>query len=77
VIVCGITLGDVPETSTPIEVIVIFKALNANGESCIYHRASAGLAIWDEIGLLTLVLDRKRDETKRGYDRDPGDETNE
>ena len=60
-IVYGVTLADIPEGATPIEAIVILKALDQDGEVCLYRRASEGLAPWDQIGLCQIVLDNMRD----------------
>ena len=48
-LVYGVELADIPEGATPIEAIVILKALDEDGDVCLYRRASEGLAPWDQI----------------------------
>ena len=60
-LVYGVELADLPDGCTPIEAIVIVKALDEDSDLCLYRRASIGLAPWDQIGLLTVVLDNMRE----------------
>ncbi len=59
--VYGVQLEDIPHDATPLEAIVIVKALDENGEHCLYRRGSEGLSPWETIGMLQIALDAARD----------------
>jgi hypothetical protein len=60
VIVCGLECDDLPDSYIPLEAAVVFKCLNASGGVALVTRATPGLSLWDEVGMLTAGMDIAR-----------------
>jgi hypothetical protein len=56
----GVEVAELPEGTQPIEVIVVVKALSADGEVSSFMHTSAGISQWEKIGLLQMYADLVR-----------------
>ena len=57
----GMTLGsDLPEGAAVLEVLVVAKYMDSDGETALYQSCSDGLRIWDAVGMATGLLDQLR-----------------
>lgn len=65
--VFGVHLDDLPEGCTPLEAIVIVKALDEDGAVCLYPRQSEALSHWEAIGMLRAHGQRLERELDEGY----------
>lgn len=54
--VLGVPLESLPEGCQPVDIIAIVRALDENGDPCVYFRQSEGLAPWERMGLLNSAL---------------------
>jgi hypothetical protein len=70
----GIALEEIPAHATPLEAVVIVKALDEDNQLCLYRRGSNGLTPWEIVGILQVLLDRARDDAQEGYEEDAGDD---
>lgn len=59
--ICGVEVLDIPEEAVAVEVIVLIKALDEDGDPSVYTRTSEGLSAFEAVGMLQLELDRRRD----------------
>lgn len=51
---------DLPDGFTELERIEIVKALDTEGEPCIWHGSTPGLRTWEAIGMTTYTNDTLR-----------------
>lgn len=75
--VLGITVADPPEGWTPMEAIVIVKALNAEGADAWFTRVSDGLGGMEALGALTGACRTQADDIAESFLPDDGDEDDE
>lgn len=68
--VYGLDVQEIPDGATPIEALVVLKALDENGHVCLYRRATDGLVPWETVGILQVLLDAAREDAQLGYDWD-------
>lgn len=59
--VYGLNADPMPKGWTPLEAVVVLKALDEEGEVSLLFRGTDGLAPWDTVGMLIAVLDEERD----------------
>lgn len=72
--VLGVEIGDLPEGVQVYEVIVLVKALDTDGVLTSFSQTSAGLAIWEKVGLLQMYADVARDQAVGSFEAVEGDE---
>lgn len=48
---------ELPDGFTPVEAVTVVKALDRDGEVCLWTGKTAGLAIWDAYGMLAFAQD--------------------
>lgn len=58
--VFGVRLEELPEGISPIEALVVVKALDEDGDLTFYSRCSDGLSTWEAIGMLITTTDQLR-----------------
>lgn len=62
-------IAPLPEGFTELERIEIVKALDADGEPCIWHSATSGLRSWEALGMAIYTADSLRAALQReGHD---------
>lgn len=49
--------ADLPAELIPLEAIVCIKALDADGEVCLYTKKTKNLSVWEAFGMLSYALD--------------------
>ncbi len=69
--VFGVEVDELPEGVTPLEVVVLVKALDEAGDVCIYTRESATLTMWEAMGMLQMVADQRRNDCLESYEAGP------
>ncbi len=71
--VYGLDIQDAPTGWTALEVVVLVKALNAEGRVSMYTRTTDGLAAFEALGLLTAAQRSVSDDLARNLldDDDP------
>ena len=67
----GVEITDPPTGWTVLETVVVCKALNENGNVTMFIRASEGLVLFEELGLLTAALRSVADDIQLCDDDDP------
>jgi hypothetical protein len=68
--VFGVEIEPLPEGAVVTEVLIAFKGMDENGESSVYTRTSTGLAVWERIGILTMLLDEARSYASATFEDD-------
>lgn len=58
----GLEIAPLDEATIPLEVIALVKGLDVDGDPCITVRFTEGLNAWDRVGILTIALDRARED---------------
>lgn len=58
--VCGIELSDLPDGSTPLELVLSMKVLSADGDVALVERMSRGLGQWEALGMAVTLTDSLR-----------------
>ncbi len=65
--VFGVELGDIPETDTPVEAIVILKVITEDDTGIVF-RYSPDLSDWEALGMLIAAGDILRVLLKQGFE---------
>jgi hypothetical protein len=58
----------------PLEATVVLKCLDGEGDVVLVTRSTDGLKAWDRVGLLSAALDLDREETRRAFSSDDGED---
>lgn len=58
--VLGMPMGEVPEDITPICAVVVFKAMDEEGNAAYYLRATEGLSTVEAVGMVEYGAHRLR-----------------
>lgn len=70
----GLELPDIPAGCTPLELVVVVKALDSNGSVVLCERISDGLSRWEALGMLTTMADTVRTALVRSAAPTPEDD---
>lgn len=49
--------ADLPSELMPLEAIVCIKAIDGDGDVCLYTKKTKGLNVWEAFGMLSYALD--------------------
>lgn len=69
--VFGVEVDELPDDITPLEVVVLVKALDQANDVCVYTRESASLSVWEAMGMLQMVADQRRNDCLESYEAGP------
>lgn len=64
--------SDLPEGYAVLEVMIVAKCLDENGEETLFQSASPGLRTWDAVGMATGLLDVLRQGLLSLFEPDDG-----
>ncbi len=70
-LVFGVEVDELPEECTPLEVVVLIKALDEESQVCVYIRESASLTVWESLGMLTMVREQRLNDCSDSYELGP------
>lgn len=68
--VFGVDVTDAPEGWTPLEVVVLVKALNEDGSPAHFTRYSTGLSEFEAVGMLRVAERTQLDEINSQFEAD-------
>lgn len=66
--------SSVPDGSAVLEVLVVAKYLDSDGQTALFQSCSDGLRTWEAVGMATGLLDQLRDGMRAMFQADDDDE---
>ncbi len=66
--VYGVEVDELPENWTPLEVVVLVKCLNEDGDDAVANRISAGLSAWEALAMLGVEAARTQATILAGFE---------